>query len=55
VQARDGRVGDPGDDVGEPSLRIDVVELCGADQFLYWFLPSQSLAKARMFSAASMQ
>jgi hypothetical protein len=27
-----GRVGDAAEDVGEPDLRIDVVELGGADQ-----------------------
>ena len=26
------RVGDPGENVGEPSLRIDVIELCGLDE-----------------------
>lgn len=32
MQPRDGRVGDPGDDVGEPCLRIDVVELGRSDE-----------------------
>ena len=25
-------IGDAGEDVGEPGLRVDVVELCGADR-----------------------
>lgn len=32
VEAADGMVGDAGEDVGEPCLRIDVVESTGQDQ-----------------------
>jgi len=31
VQTRSGKIGDPGEDVGEPGLRIDVVETTGRD------------------------
>jgi hypothetical protein len=31
VQARRGKIGDPGEDLGEPSLGIDVVEATGRD------------------------
>lgn len=32
VQAGDFMVGDAGERVGEPGLRIDAIELCGFDQ-----------------------
>lgn len=35
MQARDRHIGDAGDDVGEPGLRVDVVQLCGADQGIH--------------------
>lgn len=31
VQTRSGKIGDPGEDVGEPGLGIDVVEATGRD------------------------
>jgi hypothetical protein len=31
VEAGDRMFGDAGQDIGEPGLRIDVVELCGED------------------------
>ena len=32
MEALDGMAGNAHEDVGEPCLRVDVVELCGADQ-----------------------
>ena len=41
-----GRFGDAVEDIGEPGLRIDVVELCGADERVHRCRPYAAAVRA---------